>query len=104
MFLQGRRVSVGERGKVIADACVSDDKAEGGDSLFLDRGHSICGVGGRFAVNLHDDELAGRVFVEGGELLRGGIVGIADGGYDNGGGSSEVGFHEAKADTWVWSD
>ena len=84
MFLHGRRVSGGEWGKVIADACVGDDKVEGGDSLVLDRGHGICGVGGRFAVNLYKDELAGGVFGEGGELLRGGIVGIANGGYDDG--------------------
>ena len=98
VFLHGRRVSGGERGKVIADACVGDDKVEGGDSLVLDRGHGIGGVGGRFAVNLADDQLPGGVFGEGGEPRRGGVVGVADGGYDDGGGSSEVGLHEAEAD------
>lgn len=29
------------------------------------------------------------------------MIGVADGGYDRGGGSREVGFHEAEANAWM---
>ena len=69
MFLDDGRVDGGERGEIIADGCVGDDEVERVDSLALDVAHGVGGVGCGFAVNLHHQEFAGRVFGEGGELL-----------------------------------
>lgn len=101
VFPDSRGVGGGEGGHVGADAGVGDDEVEGVDVLGGEVGDGGGGVGGGFGVDFHHHEFAGGVFGEGRELLGGGVGGVADGGYDCGGGAGEVGFHEAEADAWV---
>ncbi len=97
VLLHDLRVAGGEGGEVVADAGVGDDEVEAGDALRFDDGYGGAGVGVGSAVDLDDDELAGGVFVEGGELPRGGVLGVSDAGDDGGGGAGEVDFDEAQA-------
>jgi len=101
MFLNDRRVTGSDWCEVIADPCVGDDKVEAGDSLLFDQSYGGGGVGLGFVVDLHDEDLAGGVFGDGGELLRCGMFGVADAGDNGGGGAGEVGLDEAEADAWV---
>ena len=100
MFLDDGRVTGREGGEVVADACVCDDKVEAGDSLFFKRCDGGGGVGLGLVVDLHDDELAGRAFGDGGELLRCRVLGVADAGDDGRGRAGEVNLDEAEADAW----
>ena len=100
MFLDDRRVTGSKWRKVIADACVGDDEVETRDSLVFDRGYSAGGVGLGFVVDFHNDEFAGRIFVDGGELLRCGVVWVSDTSDDSGRGTGEVGLDKAEADAW----
>ena len=98
MFLDDGRVTASEWGEVVADARVGDDEVEGCDSLFLERCDGGGGVGLGFVVDFHDEEVAGWVFGNGGELLRCGVVGVADAGDDGRGWAGEIDFDEAEAD------
>ena len=100
MFLDDGRVAGSERCKVVADACVGDDKVEVSDSLFYERGDGGGGVGLGFVVDFHNDEFAGRGFGDGGKFFRCELLGITDAGDDGGGGTGEVGLNEAEADAW----
>jgi len=101
MFLDDGRVTGSDRCEVVADGCVGDDEVEAGESLGLNRGDGVGGVGLGLVVDFHNEELAGGVFGEGRKLLRFPVAGVADGGDDGGGGAGEVGLDEAEADAWV---
>ena len=101
MFLDDRRVTGSERGKVVADACVGDDEVETGSSLVFNQSYSVSSVSLRFVIDLHNNEFAGGVFGDGGELLRCGVFGVADASDDGGRRAGEVGLDEAEADAWV---
>ena len=98
MFLDDGRVTGGEWGEVVADACVGDDEVEAGDSLFFERCDGGGGVGLGLVVDFHRDELAGRAFGDGGELLRCRVFGVADAGDDGCGRAGEVNLDKAEAD------
>lgn len=98
MFLNDRGITGSERCKVVADACVSDDEVKINDSLLFDRGYGVGGIGLGFVVDFNNEEFAGRIFGNGGELLRRGVFGIADTSDDGGRRAREVGLDEAEAD------
>ena len=101
MLLDNCRVTGSDRCVVVANASVGDDDVEGGDSLVFDRGYSVDGVGLALVIDFHNDEFAGGVLGDGGELLRCRMFRVADAGDDGGGGAGEVGLDEAEADAWV---
>ena len=95
MFLQDGRVDGGEGLVVFADTCVGDDDVEGIDALGLDFRDGAGGVGVGFVVDFDDDDFAVGAGGEGGEVLGGGILGVAHAGDDGGRGAGEIGLDEA---------
>ena len=78
VLLDGVRVNGSEWCIVVANARVRDDEVESGDSLVFDRGYSVGGVDFGFVVDFDNDEFAGGVLGDGGELLRCGVFRIAN--------------------------
>ncbi|KAL8961573.1 MAG: hypothetical protein Q9193_001889, partial [Seirophora villosa] len=78
MFLKDDGVDGGDGAPVITDAGVSDNEVKLIDALGLDGLNGCGGVGLALIVELDNNNLAGGIFGDGGELLRGGVVGITD--------------------------
>lgn len=69
--------------------------------MVFERGDSVGGVRLGLVIDLDNDESARGVLGDGGKLLRCGVMRVANGGDDDGGGAGEVGLDEAEADAWV---
>ena len=69
--------------------------------MVFEGGDSIGGVRVGLVIDLYDDEFARGGLGDGGKFLRCGVMRVANGGDDDGGGAREVGLDEAEADAWV---
>lgn len=98
MFLEDLGINGGDGIKVVADTGVGDDEVKLVDALRLDGFDGCGGVGLALVVDLDDDDLAGRIFRDGGELLRGGVVGITDSSNDDSVRAGEIDLNKAGTD------
>lgn len=98
MFLEDGGVDGGDGAPVVADTGVGDDEVKLVNALGLNGLDGCGGVSLALAVNLDNDDLAGRIFGDGGELLRGGVVGITDASNDDSVRAREVDVNKAGTD------
>ena len=102
MLLQCCKGKLGDRRVVLGDAGIGNDKVEVGDVVVgPQRFDGLGGVGLGGALDLHDDEGAGRPFGKVGERFGRGMVRVAHGGDDGDVRPCEPGRDKTSANAYL---